>query len=143
MRTTILTILPAPPAVAITAPAVGATLVAGSRATFTATATDPTDGDVSATLRWTSDRSGQIGTGRTFQAALTAGIHVITAVATDKGGLTGQAQRAVVVVNSSGQIGFKDLSFGSSADEDDNRITASKPESKVWFFDNRTFVSPI
>jgi hypothetical protein len=135
--TTSVTMLPSPPVVTITAPAKGATLVAGSRATFTASALDATDGDVSAKLRWTSDRTGQIGTGRTFQAALTAGIHVVTASVSDAGGLTGQAQHAVVVVNGSGQIGFKDLSFGSSVDEDDNRITAAKPESKVWFHDKR------
>src|SRR5207249_2903569 len=46
----------------------------------------------------TSDRDGLIGSGASFTTTrLSAGTHVITASATDRGGLTGQALRTVVV----------------------------------------------
>lgn len=46
------------------------------------TATDDT-GDISASIAWSSDLDGALGTGATLAATLTAGTHVITATATD------------------------------------------------------------
>jgi hypothetical protein len=131
-----LTITPTPPVVQITAPAAGATAVLGARVTLTATAIDATDGNLSAALRWTSDRDGALGVGGTISTtALSPGVHVLTASVTDRGGLVGSAQRLFLVQVRAGQFGFQDFSFGSGADQDDNRLTASKPESKLWYHD--------
>ncbi len=57
---------------------------------FIGVATDAEDGDLSgAALVWTSDVSGDIGTGLTFNAPLPAGTHVVTLTATDSDGNTG------------------------------------------------------
>src|SRR5581483_1174826 len=75
-----------------------ATVFAGTPVTLAGTATDPADGNVSASLRWTSDRDGDLGTGASVVAsALTIGTHTITASVTNGSALTGHAQRTVVV----------------------------------------------
>ncbi len=72
------------PAVAITAPADGSTSTSGDAVTFTGTATDPEDGDLSAALSWTSSLDGPIGSGASFDiSTLSLGSHTITASATD------------------------------------------------------------
>ncbi|MCP3902627.1 MAG: hypothetical protein GY715_03240, partial [Planctomycetes bacterium] len=77
------------PSVSITAPADGAGFNAGDSVGFTGTASDPEDGDLTASLSWTSDVDGAIGSGGSFStSALTAGAHVITASVTDAGGLS-------------------------------------------------------
>ncbi|MEO5727297.1 MAG: hypothetical protein ABI134_32315 [Byssovorax sp.] len=51
---------------------------------FVGVGTDPEDGNLTgASLVWTSNVSGQIGTGTTFDAPLKAGTHVITLTVTD------------------------------------------------------------
>jgi hypothetical protein len=57
---------------------------------FVGVATDAEDGDLSgASLVWTSNLSGVIGTGAQFNAPLSAGTHVITLTATDSDKNTG------------------------------------------------------
>src|SRR5207302_4145995 len=93
-----LTVTPTAPVVTITGPADGTTVFAGTSLAFSGTASDATDGSLSASLRWSSDRDGLIGSGASFATTrLSAGTHLITASATDRGGLTGRAQRTVVV----------------------------------------------
>jgi hypothetical protein len=88
------------PSVAIAAPASGSTFEATSAITFSGTATDTHDGNLSGSLRWVSNLSGQIGTGASFSRTLPAGVHTIAAVATDSAGLT-SSQQVVVTVTSS------------------------------------------
>src|SRR5439155_1729722 len=93
-----LTVTPTAPDLTIAAPADGTTVFVGTSVAFSGTATDATDGDLSAALRWLSDRDGQIGAGPAFStASLSTGTHTITATAADSGGLTGSAARRVVV----------------------------------------------
>ncbi len=92
------TVSPTPPIVTMTAPPVGALLFAERPLTFGGTATDATDGTISATLIWSSDRDGLIGAGAGFTTSrLSAGTHTITAAVTDAGGLRSQAQRIVMI----------------------------------------------
>jgi hypothetical protein len=87
-----------PPVVTITAPAAGDLIFAGDPLTFTGSATDATDSDLSASLAWTSDIAGVIGSGAGFiTSALGQGTHVVTASVKDSDNGTGQAQRTVVV----------------------------------------------
>jgi hypothetical protein len=75
------------PTVTITAPTNGATVTAGVAITFTGSASDTEDGNLSSRLAWRSNIDGAIGTGATFTRALSAGSHTITAAVTDSGGL--------------------------------------------------------
>jgi hypothetical protein len=83
----------------ITAPSDGATYVSGATIDFSGTASDAEDGDVTASLVWTSDIDGQIGTGGGFSAALSDGVHTVTATATDSGGASGSDSVGITVGN--------------------------------------------
>ncbi|MCH7494163.1 hypothetical protein IIA16_05590 [bacterium] len=63
----------------------------GDPVTFTATAIDGQDGDLSASLAWVSSLDGPFGSGASFAYALSEGYHEITASVTDSSGLTGSA----------------------------------------------------
>ena len=53
---------PGPPAVVITAPLANAQVFGGRSVTFAGTAVDTTDGNIAASLQWSSDRDGPVGT---------------------------------------------------------------------------------
>jgi hypothetical protein len=86
------------PVVVITSPANNVSVKAGATITFTATASDLEDGNLSQTVVWTSNQQGVLGTGATLTRALTVkATHVITATVTDTDGAVGQAQIQVRV----------------------------------------------
>ena len=84
-----------PPSVSITNPSNGNTYTVGDSISFTGTATDPEDGDLTAYLVWTSDIDGEIGT------SLTAGTHIVTASVTDSSGNT-NSDSITIIVNPAG-----------------------------------------
>ncbi len=97
--TAVALVLPnAPPVVTITAPADGSVVNLGDSASFSGSASDPDDGDLTAGLTWTSDLDDVIGTGGSFStSALTAGVHVITASVSDSGGTPGSASITLTI----------------------------------------------
>jgi subtilisin len=86
-----------PPVVTITKPAGGSTFGSGTSIDFAGTASDTEDGDLTASLVWTSNVNGQIGTGGSFSAFLSDGIHTVTASVTDAGGKAGSASISITV----------------------------------------------
>ncbi len=90
-----------PPVVTITSPSDGATFGSGVSISFTGTATDDKDGDVTTNLVWTSNFDGQIGTGGSVSATLSDGTHTITATANDSKGNTGSDSITITVGTSS------------------------------------------
>jgi hypothetical protein len=87
------------PTVTITSPAAASsTFTQGVAVTFTGSATDLQDGALTAGMTWTSSLQGVIGTGGSFTTStLSLGTHVITARATDSGGLTTSVTRNVTI----------------------------------------------
>ena len=85
------------PSVTISSPSNNATFAEGTALSFSGSAADPEDGNLSGHLVWTSSRDGHIGTGGSFSRVLSTGSHTITAKVTDSAGATVQAQRAVTV----------------------------------------------
>jgi hypothetical protein len=86
------------PTVNITAPPDASSFVEGANINFTGTASDPGDGDLTASLAWTSSIDGSIGTGGSFSRNdLSVGTHTITASVTDSGSLQGQDQITVTI----------------------------------------------
>jgi hypothetical protein len=68
--------------------------------TYTATANDTEQGNLTASIQWSSDIQGNLGTGGTLtRNDLVAGTHIITARVTDSGGLSGSASRTLVVTS--------------------------------------------
>lgn len=92
------------PLVTISAPTPGTSVTVGTPVTFTGSANDAQDGDLTGGLVWVSDLDGQIGTGGTFTAELSEGTHVITASVTDVGGLEGTASVTVTVLPLPGDV---------------------------------------
>src|SRR5207247_971063 len=87
-----------PPAIAITSPADGTSVPAGTPTALTAPATDDFDTNLARQVRWTSDRDGAIGSGAAFSTSrLSIGTHTITATASDRGNLVGQAPLTLVI----------------------------------------------
>jgi hypothetical protein len=95
-----LTVTNVAPTAVITAPLDGTSVAQGAAVTLTGTATDPGEGDLSASLSWTSDRDGALGTGASItRSDLSVGVHAITASVSDSGGLPGSDQIALTVTN--------------------------------------------
>jgi uncharacterized protein YjiK len=110
------------PTVTITAPSTGTTSTEGDLITFTGTATDAEDGDLTASLAWTSSLDGSIGSGGSFStSALSAGTHTITASVTDGGGSEG-SDAITVTVNVEG---LNTLEVRVAAGSDDAEESAS------------------
>ena len=85
------------PQVEIISPEDGALFPSGVQVTFTGTASDKEDGDLTDELAWFSSRDGPIGDGGSFDSTLTDGSHTITVEVTDTGGKTGDDSITITV----------------------------------------------
>ncbi len=85
------------PTVGITNPADGSTHDSGATILFEGTASDTEDGDLTASLIWTSSIDGSIGSGGSFSTTLSDGDHTITAKVTDSGGKTNSKSITITV----------------------------------------------
>ena len=86
---TVATNTPAPnaaPTVSITAPADSSSFASGATITFTGTANDAEDGNISTSIVWSSDIDGVFGTAASINYTPSDGSHTITASITDSGG---------------------------------------------------------
>ncbi|MCW5934975.1 MAG: S8 family serine peptidase, partial [Fimbriimonadia bacterium] len=128
-----------PPTVSITAPTNGATVTQSTSVTFTGSASDTQDGNLSANLSWSSNLQGNIGSGASFStSSLQVGTHTITASVTDSGGLPGSANITINVVNtaptvtisspannSTTSFGASVTFTGSASDTQDGNLSAN------------------
>ncbi|HTL52976.1 MAG TPA: S8 family serine peptidase, partial [Planctomycetota bacterium] len=89
---------PLPPTVTISAPTEGGTFYNYAPVTLTATASDPQDGDAGASIQWSSNLGGALGTGASVGVILVIGDHTITASVTNSNGLTASATRLIHIV---------------------------------------------
>jgi hypothetical protein len=84
--------------VTISAPPDGTIVDEGQPVTLTGSATDAEDGDISASLVWSSDLDGALGSGASVGAVtLAPGLHTITASVTDSSGLPASTQIMLMV----------------------------------------------
>lgn len=86
------------PNVTVTAPTDGSTFSEDTSISFSGSAADTQDGDLSASLAWTSSLDGAIGTGAGFSSTLSVGSHTITAAVSDSGGLAGSDAVALTII---------------------------------------------
>jgi hypothetical protein len=87
----------AAPTVAISAPLNGQVFPLSVPVSFQGTANDAEDGSLTAGLAWSSSLDGPLGTGGSFTATPSLGVHTITASVTDSGGKTGSASVTIAV----------------------------------------------
>ncbi len=85
------------PTVSITSPGDGASFATGATVNLAASANDSEDGNLSASVAWTSDRDGLLGVGANLNVVLSNGAHTITATVEDAGGLEGSDSIGVSV----------------------------------------------
>ncbi len=122
-----------PPVVTITAPPNGTSVAQGTSVTFSGTATDAEDGNISASLTWTSSINGIFGSGASFSTStLSAGTHTITASVTDSAGAPGSAQITLTVTSGSTTVTF------NSVAAQDGRIWESGENTNVGGGGNST-----
>lgn len=128
------------PTASITAPVNNASFVQGASVAFTGGGSDPEDGALGgASLAWSSNLDGAIGTGTSFSKSnLTVGVHTISLVATDAQGSTGSAIRSITITapvlnqkpvaafsaNCVAQARPNQCSFDASASTDDKGIVS-------------------
>jgi hypothetical protein len=92
-----------PPTVSIISPDDGSPFDSGTSISFSGSASDAEDGDLTASLVWNSDLDGQIGTGGSFSVVLLSdGTHTIIAEVTDSGGDNSSDSITITVSGSSG-----------------------------------------
>jgi hypothetical protein len=84
-----------PPVVTITSPTSGSSFDVSEVISFTGTATDNEDGNLSTGISWSSSIDGVIGTGASFSSNLSEGTHTITASITDS---SSQVDNAVITL---------------------------------------------
>lgn len=85
------------PVVSITAPAADQTLPHATPIELVGTATDEEDGELSASIQWSSSLDGALGSGASHSATLSVGIHEITATVQDTAGAAGQATMSITI----------------------------------------------
>lgn len=95
----------ASPTVSVAAPADGATFASGATISFTGSADDAEDGDLTTSLAWTSNLDGDIGTGGDVSAILSDGVHVVAASVTDSVSQTANTSVTVTVGDGGGGEG--------------------------------------
>ena len=92
------------PTVTIENPLDGASFRQGSVVTFSAAASDGEDGDLTASITWTSSRDGELGTGAPVStSSLSVGEHTITASVTDSQGSSSSTSIGISVTESPAQ----------------------------------------
>jgi subtilisin family serine protease len=91
-----------PPTVSITSPANGSEFDSGTSISFQGTASDDEDGNITASLVWTSNHDGQIGTGGSFStSSLSDETHTITASVEDSDGASANDSINITVIPTS------------------------------------------
>ena len=100
------------PTVTIMGPNDGVSFDSGATVNFSGSASDPEDLNITASLIWTSDRDGEIGTGGNASMALSNGTHVITASVTDSDGDSDSASISVTMGTAPTSVGVASIAFG-------------------------------
>ena len=118
------------PTVSITSPASGSTYTTGSSVTFSGSASDAEDGNLSSQIAWSSSLDGALGTGATITTSnLSIGTHTISANATDSGGLTGSDNISVTIEGAGSDptiVSVQTLAVGTqNAGRGEKRVTAT------------------
>jgi hypothetical protein len=91
---------PDAPTVTITSPPDGSSFASNTAINFVGTATDVEDGTLTASINWSSNLDGSLGTGGSISiSTLSQGTHVITASVTDSQSEQGSATISVTITN--------------------------------------------
>lgn len=87
------------PTLSISSPSNKSAYAYGETVTFAASANDTQDGNLSGRIAWSSSIDGSIGNGGSLSRTLSPGVHTVTAMVTDTGGLNASSQVMVTVAD--------------------------------------------
>lgn len=118
------------PVVTILTPNNSAQFHEADQLTFTASASDEEDGDISADIIWYSDISGEIGRGSSFVASLESANHKITAEVTDSSGTVERDEIDLSILSSNG-VAF--LSWTAPTENTDESVLYNLSGYKVYY----------
>ncbi|MCP4389991.1 MAG: LamG domain-containing protein, partial [Gammaproteobacteria bacterium] len=113
------------PTITILSPADGAQFDTNDTISFNAAADDPEDGVLDASIVWTSDLDGPLGSGASVQTGLSQGSHQVTASVTDSGGLSANITISLTVIAGAPVI---DSSYTLNYEASDETL----PSDGVW-----------
>ncbi len=92
------------PTVSVISPSTGDNFTAGDSISFNGTSSDVEDGNLTASLSWSSNLDGVIGNGGSFSTSfLSEGTHTITATTADSDGLPGSDSITITIIAPGGQ----------------------------------------
>src|SRR5262249_24376565 len=140
------------PTVSITSPTNGASYANGATVAFSGSATDAQDGNLTASLTWTSSLDGTIGAGGSFSRVLSAGTHTITAAVTDKAGAIGSQQVTVTVAAASQQLSGQSSTTPTltargykkrGLEKVDTQWSGFGSATAVWLFRNKVQIATV
>ncbi len=118
------------PNLTITAPGNGVSFSTTQTITFTASASDSEDGDISSDIVWSSDLDGDLGTGSSLSVSLTAGVHTITAMVQDSGNLTDEESIDITVEVAEG---VATVMWTAPLENTDNSVLTNLAGFKIYF----------
>ncbi|CAM2005871.1 pre-peptidase C-terminal domain-containing protein [Acanthopleuribacter pedis] len=122
------------PTISIDSPADGDQFNQGDTVTFSGSAQDAEDGDLSASITWSSSLDGNLGTGASLDRSdLSAGNHSITASVTDSNG-DGTSASIAISVNGLPQAGFTVAVDGLTINLTDTSSDDGSIAARNWDF---------
>ena len=126
------------PEVTIDGPALGSTYNTGDSITFSGTAVDSEDGDLTTSLVWESDLDGPIGSGSSFSRSdLSAGVHTVTATAADTDGQSAfDTVTITIFAPANVLVGAGDIADDGQDDEGTARLLETIPGTVFTLGDN-------
>jgi hypothetical protein len=104
-----LTVTNSAPVITINSPVDNDSFTDTELVSLQAIATDEEDGDISASIQWSSDLDGVLGVGAIFNTSLSVGTHLITAASVDSGSMSADNSISINVVGDSDGDGMNDL----------------------------------
>ena len=121
-----------PPTVSISAPGDGSSSEIGQSVTFTGSANDVEDGNLSANLSWASSIDGNIGSGASFStSSLSLGSHTITASVTDSDSLSGSDVITISVTPVGGGNGPQNAVYNGGLGAPECAVAGSSCDSQA------------
>lgn len=108
------------PTISINSPGNESTFSSGQTISFSGSASDTEEGDLSNNITWSSNQDGNLGAGTSLNAILSDGVHQVTATITDSGGLSSSSVITVTV----GALAL-DVSISTNKSSYSDRETAS------------------
>ncbi len=121
------------PTVTILSPSNGGSYDSQAVVTFSATASDNEDGNISSYVEWTSNVDGYLGTGASLSSTLSDGTHTIKAVIHDSETLSHSQEVTITVSNQPTGEGFATISWTAPTFNTDNTPLSNLTGFKVYY----------